>query len=94
MTADIETLKEYCKANKRVCPVPLRWNDLFNLLKNKKPKEPSPPLILAVWWEAGAISKQMRFFEHLDWAEKQNQLEEISSFIYGLSEEEWFHFGD
>ncbi len=94
MTADIETLKEYCKANKRVCPVPVRWNDLFNLLKDKKPKEPSPPLILAVWWEVGAIFKQMRFFEHLEWAEKQNQIDEISKYIYSLSEDEWFHFGD
>ncbi|MFH0841593.1 MAG: hypothetical protein V1903_03120 [Bacteroidota bacterium] len=52
------------------------------------------PLILAAWWEAGALFRQLRFFEHLDWVEKQNQLDEISDFIYGLPENEWFHPGD
>lgn len=94
MVPDIHKLKEYSKLNNRICPIPKRWNDLFKLLKNKTAKEPSLPLILAAWWETGAIFKQLRFFEHLDWADKQNQLDEISKYIYGLSEEEWFHNGD
>lgn len=73
--------------------MPMRWNELYNLLSNKKPKEPSLPLILAAW-DSGALFKQLRFFEHLEWAEKQNQLEEISDFLHGLNEKDWFHIGD
>jgi hypothetical protein len=56
MSSIIEGLKEYCKTNNRICPMPMRWNELFNLLRNKKLKEPSLPLILDTWWEASAMS--------------------------------------
>lgn len=63
------------------------------MLKNKKRKEPSPPLILAAWYEP-AIFKILRFKEHLEWANKQGQLEEISNYLKSLKEENWYHLGD
>lgn len=94
MVKDIAKLKEYSRLNNRICPMPQRWNELFNLLRNKKPKEPSLPLILAAWWETSALDKQIRFFQHLEWAEKNEQIDEISTFILGLPESDWFHIGD
>lgn len=85
---------DYCKDSNRICPIPQRWNELFKLLRDKKPKEPSAPLILAAWWETSAIDKQIRFFQHLEWADKKGQLDEISAFIYSLAENEWHHLGD
>lgn len=74
--------------------MPIRWNELYNILREKKPQDPPLPLILAAWWEVGALLKQLRFIEHLVYAEKQNQLDEISEFLHRLPEDEWFHLGD
>jgi len=98
-SALFEEVKTYCMANDRICPMPQLWNKLYQLLKNTKQKsgggwEPSLPLILQVWYDASAMAKQIRLFEHLQWAEKENQLEEIFSFLKNLKEEEWFHLND
>jgi len=81
MTSNIEGLKDYSRINYRICPMPQNWNELFNLLRYKKPKEPSVPLILAAWWEVTAQDKQNRFFEHLEWTGKQGQINEMSDYI-------------
>jgi len=52
------------------------------------------PLILAAWYEAPALQKQLRLFEHLEWAEKNGQFEEISIFLMNLKEDQWFHLGE
>jgi len=89
----INNLFQYCKENDRICPMPIFWNELYNKLKNKKYKEPAVPLILAAWYEP-ALLKQLRFFEHLEWAKKQGQLEEISDYVKNLKEENWYHLGE
>ncbi|MCX6251418.1 MAG: hypothetical protein NTX61_11780 [Bacteroidetes bacterium] len=92
-----ESLIQFCQENQRVCPMPIYWNDLWGKLKNRKRVgngwEPSAPLILAGWWEASDLSKRLRLIDHIKWAEKQGQLEEISNFLKSLKEEEWYHFG-
>lgn len=85
--------------NNRVCPQPIKWNELFNLLKNKQHKpsggyEPGAPLILAAWYEAEPLFKMARFKEHIEWAANQGQLEQIEVFIKSLKEEDWFHLGE
>ena len=94
----LEELLEYCKQNERVCPQPTHWNTMWNKLKNKKQIgngwEPPLPLILAAWWVAPAMSKQFRLVEHLKWASKEGQLEDIKNFLYNLKEENWFHVGE
>jgi hypothetical protein len=56
--------------------------------------EPSLPLILAAWWVTPALTKELRFREHIEWAAFHGVLDNIYKFICGLSEEEWFRFGD
>lgn len=95
----LESLLEYCKSEDRVCPMPLKWNELFRLLKNKKQKsnggwKPAVPLILAAWYDTPGIMKMIRLKEHLEWAKKENQMEEVSLFLRSLKEEDWLHISD
>lgn len=94
---NFESLWKYCQKNNRA--IPKDWNRLYNKLKNKRQKssggwEPSLPLILAAWHETMPIEKQLRFREHLEWAEKQGQIEEIGRYLRELPEEAWFHFSE
>jgi len=93
-----EKLLEYIRANSRICPVPTAWNGLWQLLRNKKRKgggwEPALPLILAAWWDTSGLQKMMRLIEHIEWAESNGQLEEISKYLFELKEEEWHHLGE
>ena len=38
--------------------------------------------------------KQLRFVSHIEWADKHGKLAEASTFLRGLEESEWHHFGD
>ncbi len=86
------------KKNDRVCPQPDKWNRLYEMLPNKKRKgngwEPSLPLILAAWRDTPAISKMLRLREHVEWAEKEQCLEEVYNFLISLNETDWHHIGD
>jgi hypothetical protein len=92
-----EVLKEIQK-NDRVCPQPQKWNELYQMLPNKKRKgnswEPSLPLILGAWWDTPAVSKMLRLREHIEWALKEGCLDEIYKFLSELKEEDWHHIGD
>lgn len=95
----IEEVIDYCKVNDRICPMPQLWNKLYQMLKNTRQIsgggwQPALPLILQVWYDASAMSKQLRLMEHLRWAEKENQLNQIFSYLRSLKEEEWFHLND
>ena len=92
-----ETLWQYCTQNNRV--IPRDWNKLYSMLKNKQQKssggwEPPLPLILAAWNFTIPIEKQLRFREHIQWAAKNGQIEEIGNYLRTLTEEEWYHFGE
>ena len=84
--------------NSRVCPQPMKWQKLYDLLPNKKRNgsswEPPPPLILAAWWDAPALMKMLRLKEHLDWAAKHGCLDTVCEFMAQLKEEDWYHVGE
>lgn len=96
--ATLEEVLAETKKNKRVCPQPTKWNELYWLLPNKKRKgngwEPSLPLILAAWSDAPDLSKTLRLREHLEWASKHACLDEIHEFLVNLREEDWHHIGE
>ena len=87
-----ETLWTYCTSNDRVCPMPSKWNDLFNMLRNKEGL--SLPLILNGWEMSSPLEKLLRFEDHIRWAAKQDQLDEIGNYLRSLKEEDWAHYGD
>ncbi|MBI5826559.1 MAG: hypothetical protein HZB22_02350 [Deltaproteobacteria bacterium] len=99
ITETFDTLWDYCTSNNRLCPMPMKWNGLFGMLKNTKQKPsggwvPSLPLILAAWHDTMPIEKQLRFKEHIKWASDNNQIEEVGKYLRSFSENEWAHFGE
>lgn len=83
--------------NGRVCPQPRQWHLLYEVLPGKQRKgdgwEPSPPLILAAWWDTPDLPKILRLQEHIEWAASHGCLAEVYAFLKGLREEEWHHVG-
>ena len=88
----------YCRANDRVCPMPMRWNELYQLLPNTRRVgnglEPALPLILGAWHYASDSAKQLRLQEHISWADEHGAIETVDKFLRGLDESEWHHLDD
>jgi len=94
-----EKILNDCSRTNRICPQPIKWGELWELLPGRKQKPsggwgPALPLILAAWWEAGNCAKHQRFKEHLSWAESKGVIDKVEDFLDNLSEEDWFHEGD
>ncbi len=93
-----ESLWECCTSNKRVCPMPMKWNDLYQMLNDTKQVgagyEPSIPLILGAWGNTSDEDKLNRLRIHIKWASDHNQLDEIGKYLRSLSEEDWAHYGE
>jgi hypothetical protein len=90
-----DKLINYINQNNRICPQPQVWNKLWDKLKDKERVGsagwfPPVPLISAAWWDSSDNSKKQRLIEHINWAEKKDQLDEIASYLYKLNEEEWY----
>jgi len=56
--------------------------------------KPPLPLILAASHVTMPLEKQLRFKEHIEWAQEHGQLDAIGRYLRSLSEEEWIHFGE
>jgi hypothetical protein len=94
-----DSLWAYCTANSRLVPMPPQWNELYKMLRNTRQKpsggwEPPLPLILASWHHSMPIDKQLRLKEHIQWADKEGQIDEIGTFLRALPEDQWCHFGE
>jgi hypothetical protein len=65
-------LLNYVRSNNRVCPIPWRWNELYQMLPGRRSVgngwEPALPLILAAWWDTPALLKILRLEEHIRYA--------------------------
>ena len=84
--------------NDRVCPVPMRWNDLYKLLckvaKDKSASTPPVPLILGAWWRSSPAEKAERLRCQLEWASDHGALEHALRHLARLSENDWVHLAD
>lgn len=93
----VEVMVE-ARLNNRVCPQPARWQQLYDMLPEKKHSsagwEPPPPLIDAAWLGTPSIPKRMCFREHLEWAATHDCLQQVFTFMKSLPESEWHHMGD
>jgi hypothetical protein len=94
-SAQVSALAEYCRSGGRVCPAPIYWNALWELLPNKTRVgsgwSPSLPLILGGWWYSTDGEKRQVLVEHILWAEKHSVLSETGRYLRSLSEDEWHH---
>ena len=99
MTEEMENIIAICEAKGRVCPQPSKWNDLWQMLPDRRRTgmygwEPPRPLILGAWWTTGPDAKHSRLKDHLAWAAKKGVLAEVARFLDALTEVEWFHGND
>jgi hypothetical protein len=92
MKSDLELLFQYVQENKRVCPLPQTWNQLWELLPNKKRKgngwEPSAPLILAAWHNTSDNEKRERLKSHIYYSFENKAFNVIDSFLRNLKDED------
>ena len=92
-----EVLEEIQK-NNRVCPLPQKWLQLYEMLPDKARKgggwEPSLPMILGAWSDTPALSKILRLREHIQWAADHGCLDQIFSFLQDIPGDQWHHIGD
>lgn len=85
------------KRDGRICPLPMKWKELWEMLPEKKRRgagwEPSLPLILAAWHDTPHLSKIIRLQEHIHWADEHGVLPEVYDFLRNLKAEDWY-YGD
>jgi hypothetical protein len=94
---ELEQILSYCAENDRVCPMPLPWHQVWDMLPAKKHGsgwKPAPPFIFAAWWEASDEAKRKRLALHLRWAAEHGVLDGVAAFLRSLPENEWHHRGE
>jgi hypothetical protein len=93
----VEVMVE-ARLHNRVCPQPAKWQQLYEILPDKKQSgagwEPAPPLVEAAWKNTPSIPKRMVFREHIEWAASHGCLQQIFTFMKSLPESDWHHMGD
>lgn len=98
MGQKLKLLLEYATAENRICPQPQQWEDLWEMLPNRKRAgsgwNPSVPLILGAWWHASDRDKSERFHQHIQWANDHGALDSVDSYLRDLKESQWHHLGE
>ena len=86
------------RRNNRLCPMPLAWQHVYELLPNKKqgPRgwEPQPPLSGSALVMTPSLAKRMCLRDHIEWAGRHGGLDDIYLYLKGLPETDWHHMGD
>jgi len=90
-----QSLLAFCRENQRVCPMPDRWNTLFEMLPQRKRTaigwEPALPLNLEAWDHTPAALKTLRLAEHIEWAAQHGALDAVAQYLRALPDEDWLH---
>ncbi len=93
LSKSAESLIEYCAADKRICPIADKWQELWKMLpedltKEGRDKTAPLPLILAAI-ECEPWEKRMRVKNHIEWADAHGVISQVDLFLRSLSTEEW-----
>jgi hypothetical protein len=93
--SSVDAVIEFASSDNRVCPQPQQWNELWEMLPERKRVgaswSPSPPLILAAWWEASDAQKQERLVSHIRYAAEYGSLDRVHVFLRSLSHDQWHY---
>jgi hypothetical protein len=82
------------RLNNRVCPMPAKWLQLYEMLPDKTRSEPPPPLVDTAWRDTPSIPKRMCFRQHIEWADSHGVLKHVFAFMKSMPEDEWLHMGE
>ena len=97
-----DDLWKYCTSHNRLCPKNNIWQEVFELLKNTQElsghggvREPADPYIIYNnWGNIMPIELQFQFNRYLEWAQDNDQLNEVGKYLRSLPESDWVHFGE
>ena len=91
----LAALVAYVQADRRVCPMPALWNQLWEMLPERRRVgaawEPPLPLILGAWSIASPREKRQRLVEHIEYSAQHGALEEVDRFLRELASEDWLY---
>ena len=94
----LESLLRYVAKYRRVCPTPLVWNELWQLLSNRNRRgagwSPPPPLVLGSRYFTTDDEKIVRLALHIRYAHENGGLGELDKFLRTIEEDAWVHRGD
>ncbi len=80
-------------ARGRVCPQPMMWNQLHQMLPNTHAPNGVPelplPLILGGWHDSSNEEKAERFHLHLRWADAHGALPRVYTYLAALPDRAW-----
>ena len=95
---ELERLISCCAKNGRVCPMPLPWHQVWDMLPSKKHHsaewDPPVPPVFAAWWLTSDKLKRDLFEQHLHWATADGVLDAVAGYLRSLPESEWHHRGE
>jgi hypothetical protein len=96
-TPSLDEFKNEISCNKRVCPIPKLWNELYEIANEadiNNSTQPPLPLILGSWWESENSERSVRLNELVDWAFQNNVSDVVWAYVKSLKENEWHHTND
>lgn len=89
-----EELLQECTKNNRICPIPLIWNELYQLAIEANcnlHEPPQLPLILGAWWDTSDAAKAARFIQLIQWSAQHQLSDVLWAYLGLLQESEWHH---
>lgn len=90
---ELEDLIAYCRADRRVCPMPMLWDKLWKLLPDRHRVQggwsPPLPLVLAAWETTSDGQKRERLETHVRWARDHGVLAQAEALILSLKDTDW-----
>lgn len=89
----LAALLAYAQDGGRICPQPLKWKELWEMLPDKKRNgdgwNPPLPLILGAWWQTTGLEKMLRLREHIEYATNHGALDRVNDYLRGLLQDQW-----
>ena len=90
MPKQLEDLEAFCLTENRVCPMPVYWVRLWEMIKRADVDMEVPlPLILEAWNETTHLDKMVRLVENLQHAEENGSLDAVDSYLRELPLSRW-----
>ena len=98
MDKSLSNLLDYAQSNNRVCPKPIFWIQLWELLLARKKSDGgwqlSGPPIRAAWRHTTDWEKHKRFSDQICWASDHGMFEIVVQFVRSLKENQWHHLNE
>jgi hypothetical protein len=94
----VEGVMLMARRNNRVCPLPARWAQLYDMLPDKDRSRGtwrlSRPVSIGAWATSSAMYKRLVLREHIEWASAHGMLLAVQAFLEQLDEPQWLHFSE